>query len=324
MEQAIQKANGKDLVPELPEAVSRRGLNEAQWRTLMNSLYPGASSASVLMVVDYCIARKLDPLKKPCHIVPMQVKDAKSGRYEWRDVVMPGIYEIRTTAQRTGEYLGHSRPTYGPLAEYLGVSAPEWCEMTVYRAGAAGKAEFPVRVYFAEVVGTSKDKDTKKEYVNSRWTKAPIQMLTKCTEAAALREAFPNEIGGEHAAEELEGKVIDLPAQDDSGHAATATAHKTESLKQQIQAKRGRPQGSKNKAKEAEPATEPPAAAETSISEESFKVLYYEYLEKNPAVVAEVMQEQGFKSVDDLPDGSFGRIMVIEAIQERLREQPSS
>jgi phage recombination protein Bet len=186
----------------LPPAVARRGINDAQWRTLMNNLFPGAKGESVLMVWDYCVARKLDPMKKPCHIVPMRVGDS------WRDVVMPGIYEYRTTANRTGEYLGHSKPVYGPEIEYLGVKAPEYCELTVYRwnAKAQQKCEFPVQVKFAECVATAWDKEAKGPKVNARWTKAPQQMLTKCTEAAGLREAFPDELGGEPTAEEMEGQ----------------------------------------------------------------------------------------------------------------------
>src|SRR5687767_9748594 len=105
--------------PKLPEPVARRGITEAQWRTLINNLFPGAKPESVMMVWDYCVARKLDPLKKPCHIVPMQIKNQK-GDYEWRDVVMPGIYEYRTTATRTGLYLGHSTPVYGEIIDYKG------------------------------------------------------------------------------------------------------------------------------------------------------------------------------------------------------------
>lgn len=190
--------------------VVKRGVTESQWNTLCKSLYPGANPNSVLMVVDYCAARRLDPLKKPCHIVPMRVKDAKSGNYEWRDVVMPGIYEYRTTAQRTGEYLGHSKPAYGPMVTFAGVEAPEWCDITAYRwnASANMRVEFPVTVYFREVVATKNGGDA-----NDRWSKAPIQMLTKCAEAAALREAFPDEIGGEQTAEEMDGQrahVIDV------------------------------------------------------------------------------------------------------------------
>lgn len=193
---------------ELPAPVTRRGITEAAWRTAMNSLFPGAKPESVLMVFDYCKARQLDPLKKPCHIVPMQIKN-QDGDYVWRDVVMPGIYEYRTTATRTGLYLGHSKPEYGPDTKFLTVTAPAWCELTVYRWNpqAAQRAEYPVRIEFAECCGTAKDRKTGDPYVNGRWSKAPKQMLTKCTEAAALREAFPDELGGTHTAEEVESQT---------------------------------------------------------------------------------------------------------------------
>lgn len=192
----------------LPEAIARRGVSEAQWRTLANNLFPGAASESVLMVIDYCLARKLDPMKKPCHIVPMSVKNTKTGKYEWRDVVMPGIYEYRITAMRTGNYLGHSRPEFGPDIQIGGTTAPEWCEMTFYRRDGTARIEFPVRVYFSEAVGLKDGRP------NERWNKAPRQMLTKCCEAAGLREAFPDEFGGEATAEELDGqRDIDAPRQ---------------------------------------------------------------------------------------------------------------
>lgn len=201
---------------DLPEPVLRRNINEAQWRTLCNNLYPGADPHSVLMVVDYCAARKLDPLKKPCHIVPMNVKNAKTGEWGWRDVVMPGIYEYRTTAHRTGKYLGHSEPMYGPETTILGVTAPAWCAMTFFRwnSDLGVKAEFPVKVIFQEVLGTTKDRKSGELKVNDRWSKAPIQMLTKCTEAAGLREAFPEEFGGEQTAEEMDGQraFVDVEA----------------------------------------------------------------------------------------------------------------
>ncbi len=191
----------------LPAPVARRGIDEAAWRTAMTSLFPGAKPESVLMVFDYCKARKLDPLKKPCHIVPIRVKEGND--YVWRDVVMPGIYEYRTTAQRTGEYMGHSKPEYGPEIEHLGVKVPEWCELTIYRWNAAAKlrTEYPVRVYFRECAGTRKDDG--KVVLNQRWGTAPIQMMTKCTEAAGLREAFPDELGGEATFEEMEGRIIE-------------------------------------------------------------------------------------------------------------------
>lgn len=188
----------------LMAALERRGIDEFQWRTLCDSLFPGARPESVIMAVDYCRARKLDVLKKPCHIVPMSVWNAREGRNEWRDVILPGIYEYRITARRTGEYLGHDKPVYGPEVDFEGVMVPEFCEFVVYRWNpmASQRAEFPVSVSFSEVVALKDGKP------NHRWSKAPKQMLTKCAEAAALREAFPDEIGGVPTYEE----VVDQPA----------------------------------------------------------------------------------------------------------------
>jgi phage recombination protein Bet len=190
----------KDLV--LPTPVARRGITEAQWRTAVNSLYPGAKPESICMVFDYCKARGLDPMKKPCHIVPMRVKHEND--YLWRDVVMPGIYELRTTAMRTSLYMGHSPVAYGPPIEFAGVTAPEWCEATFYRwhAPSNTRTEFPVRTWLRECIGTTK-KDGK-TVANQRWATAPVQMMTKCNEAAGLREVAPDELGGVTAAEEVD------------------------------------------------------------------------------------------------------------------------
>lgn len=196
--------------PPLPAPVARRGINESEWMTLRN-LFPGARGESIILAYDYCKARRLDPFKKPCHIVPMNVKDVKLDKYVWQDVIMPGIYEYRTTAHRTGEYMGHSVPEYGPLVEYKGVKAPEWCAITVYRWNpkAQQRAEFPVRIEFHEIAVTKRDGN-----LNDRWSSAPKMQLTKCTEAAALREGFPDELGGTHTVEEMEGRIIDSTAID--------------------------------------------------------------------------------------------------------------
>jgi phage recombination protein Bet len=195
---------------QLPVAAQRRGIDEAQWNTLTSSLFPGAKVDSVLMVIDYCRARKLDPMKKPCHIVPMEVRQGRD--YVWRDVVMPGIYELRTTAMRTELYMGHDKPENGALIEGFGVTAPEWCEYTVYRWHplSGTKVPYTARVFFEEVVAL---KDGK---ANSRWRRAPRQMLEKCAEAAALRKAFPDELGGEQTKEEMEGRVIDAAVIDET------------------------------------------------------------------------------------------------------------
>jgi hypothetical protein len=92
---------------------------------------------------------------------------------------MPGIYELRTTAQRTGQYLGHSKAEYGPTSRNCaGVKAPEWCEFTVYRWNPHEEAR---RVPGQGAVSRKSSPRSEDGKANSRWSKAPIQMLTKCT-----------------------------------------------------------------------------------------------------------------------------------------------
>lgn len=222
----VQPAGDVALVPAkarewvIPKPWLDRNATESQVRTMFN-LFPGAHPASVMAAWDYCVARNLDPLKKPCHIVPMRVKD-HNGKWEWRDVIMPGIYEYRTTAHRTGEYMGHSKPEYGdPLVfEELGYKrpVPEWCSMTFYRWNriSGTRVEFTVTVYFEEVVQL---KDGK---ANNKWLTSPRQMLTIRTESAGLRAAFPDELGGTHTAEEMEGRVIDTTAIDSQPETSAA------------------------------------------------------------------------------------------------------
>lgn len=200
-------------VATLPPSVVARNLDVAQWNTLCNSLFPGAKSDSVLMAVDYCRARGLDVMKKPCHIVPISVKQGES--YVYRDVIMPGIYELRTTAMRTQLYLGHSPIEYGPEEEIYDMLVPVWASMVVFRWNdrAARVTEFPISVLFREVVNLKNGKP------NQRWAKAPVQMMDKCLEAAGLRKAFPDEIGGTQTDDEMYGRVIDAEVIERRGRA---------------------------------------------------------------------------------------------------------
>ena len=162
-----------------------------------------------MAAIEYCKARGLDILKKPCHIVPMNVKDTKTGKYEWRDIIMPSITEQRITASRTGEYAGQDAPMFGEMVEMTFNKTvhivPEFCTVTVYRIIHGEKVAFSHTEYFEEICSTTKDGD-----LNSMWTKRKRGQLAKCAEAGALRKAFPEEIGNEYTAEEMQGKVIDV------------------------------------------------------------------------------------------------------------------
>lgn len=219
-----------NLPTNIHQALSERNIDQATWGTLQNSVFPGAKEESILLAIDYCKARKLDILKKPCHIVPMSVTDAKTGSKQWRDVIMPGIYEQRITAFRTGQMAGQDEPEFGEDITYKNVTAPKWCKVTVYRFVNGQRCAFSHTEYFSEACATTKDGS-----INSMWTKRPRGQLAKCAEAGALRKAFPDELGGVMTAEEMvEEQQTSHEAQKATIIEAQAIELATEEQKQQI------------------------------------------------------------------------------------------
>lgn len=197
--------------PRLPyhPAIAERfpGVDQSSWRVLTDAVFPAAERPeSIIMALAYCRARNLDIFKKPVQIVP--IYDRKRGGMV--DTVWPGIAELRTTAMRTGSFAGFEDTEYGPMVEEklggVDVRYPEWAQCTVYRLIAGQRVAFVgPKTYWIETYATAK-RDTKAP--NSMWAKRPRGQLEKCAEAAALRRAFPEEIGNEYAAEEVEGQAF--------------------------------------------------------------------------------------------------------------------
>ncbi|BAO04709.1 putative phage recombination protein [Ralstonia phage RSK1] len=176
---------------------------------LQSSLYPGASHQSIKMVLGYCKAAGLDPMRKPVHIVPMW--DSKTG--QMRDVVMPGIGLYRTDAARTGEYAGITEPEFGPdKTEVIGgveITFPQWCRVTVSRRMPSGDiVKFTASEFWKENYAVKGGKE-KSIAPNLMWQKRPYGQIAKCAEAQALRKAFP-EVGSQPTADEMEGKTLDM------------------------------------------------------------------------------------------------------------------
>lgn len=192
----------------LADAIAARGIPVETWRAVCSSIFPGADPESVLLAFDYCKARGLDIMKKPCHIVPMEVEDARTGRKSYRDVIMQSVGELRSTAFRTKDYAGQDKPVYGETKEFefgkTKISTPEWIEITVYRLDRQGERRaFTHREYFIECAATKSGGE-----LNRMWKKRPIGQHSKCTEAGALRKAFPEELGTTWTLEEMEGRTI--------------------------------------------------------------------------------------------------------------------
>lgn len=211
--------------PRLPyhNAVNERfALGKGQWKVLVEAIYPTAKTVdAVVMALSYCKHRNLDPFKRPVNIVPMW--DSKRGTYV--ETIWPAISELRTTAARTKQYAGCDEAEFGPTREQtftgkvkdgntwkdssVTVERPEWCRLTVYRIVAGVRCKFVgPKVKWIESYATI----GKSDIPNNMWQERPEGQVEKCAEAAALRRAFPEEIGNEYTAEEMAGRRIeDVP-----------------------------------------------------------------------------------------------------------------
>jgi phage recombination protein Bet len=195
-------------LPYHPQIKRDFDVDAQQWKALVEAVWPLAKSqSSVLMALSYCKARQLDPFKRVVHIVPVWSTEA-NGMVE---TVWPGIAELRTTAFRTGTYAGREPSDFGPdVTQTVGkttITYPDWAQVTVYRMVHGQRVPFPgPRVYWRETYSSKRRDDPSP---NSMWEKRPRGQLDKCAEAAALRAAFPEELGGEYSSDEMHGKVLE-------------------------------------------------------------------------------------------------------------------
>ena len=209
--------------PRLPfhQAIKERfGIEPSGWKALVEAVFPNAKTVdAIVMALSYCKARNLDVFKRPVHIVGMW--DSKLRREV--ETIWPGIAELRTTAARTGNYAGCDEAEFGPIIsrsfsgkmkvgrdEYKDTTVtlefPEWCRLTVYRLMPNGqRCKFVgPKVKWLEsyaAIGRS-------DLPNEMWKDRAEGQLEKCAEAAALRRAFPEELGNDLTADEMAGRTI--------------------------------------------------------------------------------------------------------------------
>lgn len=205
-------------LPYHPAIEDRFQVDKGQWKVLVEAIFPSAKTAdAIVMALSYCQSRKLDVMKRPVHIVPMW--DSARGGYV--ETVWPGISELRTTASRTQGYAGVDEAEFGPTRKVkftgrvkdrgdwkdqtIEIEFPDWCRLTVYRIVDGQRCKFVgPKVKWEETYATLGNSDIP----NKMWQERPEGQIEKCAEAAALRRAFPEELGNELTAEEMAGRGL--------------------------------------------------------------------------------------------------------------------
>jgi phage recombination protein Bet len=196
-----------------------------QTQLISTTIAPGCSGDELRLFAYACQRTGLDPFSKQIYAIK------RGGKM----TIQAGIDGLRSIAERTGQLDGSETLWCGDDGQWtdvwLGSKPPAAAKTTIWRKG-AGHAFTGVARFADYNAG------------QGLWSKMGATMIAKCSEALALRKAFPADLSGVYSSDEMEQAVESvtvtstpapaLPAGDDkvftAGKAAIAKATNMEAL----------------------------------------------------------------------------------------------
>jgi phage recombination protein Bet len=169
------------------------GFNEEQVRILRTLINGQISTEQMHIFLMMCRRTGLDPFAKQIYAIPRRNKHTNKTEL----TIQTSIDGFRLVADRTGCY-APGRPT-----EFVWDNGKLVCATAFVKKMASDGSwhEVSACAYMAEYYPSFNDQF---------WKKMPAVMLEKCAEARALRRAFPQDLQGIYAKEEMD------QAQDDN------------------------------------------------------------------------------------------------------------
>lgn len=174
---------------------------ENQLELVKRTVAVGLTDEEFALFCHVARMRHLDPLQRQIHAVKRSTWDAEKNGYVEKMTIQTGIDGYRSIANRTRLYMPSEKL---PLVEDSGkpdLRVTVWVKK--FSENDSAWHEFGAAAYYREFVQTKKNKQTGKTEPNSMWEKMPINQLTKCAEALALRRGWPEELGGVYVDEEM-------------------------------------------------------------------------------------------------------------------------
>jgi phage recombination protein Bet len=153
--------------------------DEAQVQLLKNTICKGSTDEELKFFLMACQRTGLDPFAKQIYSVP------RGGQR----VIQTSVDGYRIIAERTGRYAPGREPTYAYDKNGQLFSATSYVQK---QTKDGSWHEVACSAIMAEYDGK-----------NNFWKKMPHLMLAKCAECLCLRKAFPAEMSGTYAEEEM-------------------------------------------------------------------------------------------------------------------------
>ena len=156
-----------------------------QTQLISSTIAPGCSNDELRLFAYACQRTGLDPFSKQIYAIK------RGGKM----TIQAGIDGLRSIAERTGQLDGSETFWCGEDGQWqdvwLAKTPPAAAKTIIYRKGAAHP-----------FVGVARFADYNAG--QGLWSKMPAAMIAKCSEALALRKAFPADLSGVYSTDEMQ------------------------------------------------------------------------------------------------------------------------
>ena len=159
-----------------------------QTQLISTTIAPGCSNDELRLFAYACQRTGLDPFSKQIYAIK------RGGKM----TIQAGIDGLRSIAERTGQLDGSETYWCGEDGQWadvwLGSKPPAAAKTIIHRKGSSHP-----------FVGVARFADYNAG--QGLWSKMPAAMIAKCSEALALRKAFPADLSGVYSTDEMEQAV---------------------------------------------------------------------------------------------------------------------
>jgi len=169
-----------------PQSSITQHFNTEQWKVIKQQIAKGCTDGELQLFAEVCKQSRLNPFMREIYAIP------RGGKM----TIQVSIDGLRKKAADSGAYDGTSTFWCGDdgiwVEVWLNSSPPTAAKTIAYRKGCAQPFVAVARF------------NAYKQDNNPIWKKMPDLMIGKCSEALALRKAFPEQTSGLLTSEEMD------------------------------------------------------------------------------------------------------------------------